>query len=185
MRVIAGSCKGRRLFRPHSNEIRPTSDKVKEYIFDFLGATVFDAVVLDLFSGTGNLAIEALSRGARCAVAVDISKIAIELIYRNLALTNLVERCRVVRQDAVRYMRKAIQQGDEFDLIFADPPYFDKSYHEIIAHLDRDRLLRNGGFFILEHSSRMAIETESKSLMLKHTRKFGDTAVTVYQKKGI
>ncbi len=184
MRVIAGSCRGRRLYRPQTNEIRPTADKVKKYIFDYIGDLVSNAVVLDLFSGTGNLAIEALSRGARFAVLVDISKTAIALIYRNLKLTNLLGRCRVVRQDSLRFLRISLQKGDEFDLIFADPPYFDQSYHEMIAWIDREKLLKNGGFFILEHSARVKIEAGPASLILKQTRQFGDTAITIYQKRG-
>ncbi|MCI0494706.1 RsmD family RNA methyltransferase, partial [candidate division KSB1 bacterium] len=81
MRVIAGSCKGRVLFSPRGNLIRPTSDRIKEFIFDYLGPKIENASVLDLFSGTGNLSIEALSRGADLAILVDKSKEAIRLIY--------------------------------------------------------------------------------------------------------
>lgn len=184
MRVIAGSYKGRRLVSPQTNDIRPTADKVKKYIFDCLGDAVSDAIVLDLFSGTGNLAIEALSRGARFATLVDISRSSIALIHRNLKLTNLLDKCRVIRQDSLRYLRISIRRGDEFDLIFADPPYSEKSYHDIITYIDRDKLLRNGGFFIFEHSARTTIEFSPTFLSLVQTRKFGDTAVSIYQKKG-
>ncbi len=106
MRVISGRYKGRVLYSPKSKLIRPTSDKIKEFIFDYIGELVRDAVILDLYSGTGNLSIEALSRGAQFAVLIDNSTEAIKLIYRNLELTNLLAQSKIVKQDALRYLKK-------------------------------------------------------------------------------
>ena len=106
MRVISGRCKGRILFSPKNKFIRPTSDRVKEVIFNFIGEAVDNSLVLDLFSGTGNLSIEALSRGAQFAVLVDNSEPAIRLIYRNLELTDLLSQCQIVKQDVSRYLKK-------------------------------------------------------------------------------
>ena len=118
MRVIAGQCKGRVLFSPKNKFIRPTPDRVKEVIFNFIGEAVDNSLVLDLFSGTGNLSIEALSRGAQSATLVDNSDQSIRLIYKNLALIELLSKCQIVKQDVLRYLKKAITQKKYFDLIF-------------------------------------------------------------------
>jgi 16S rRNA (guanine966-N2)-methyltransferase len=184
MRVISGRCKGRVLLSPNSKFIRPTSDRVKEFIFNFIGKTIENKFVLDLFSGTGNLSIEALSRGAQFAVLVDNSKQAIRLIYRNLELTNLLAQCQIVKQDVLRYLKKALEQKKYFDFIFADPPYFIGDYQNMVEYVGRDNLLQYGGFFVLEHSSRKKITTWPDSLQLETTKTFGDTAVSLYLKGG-
>jgi 16S rRNA (guanine966-N2)-methyltransferase len=184
MRVISGRRKGRVLYSPQGRFIRPTSEKIKKFIFDYVGESVQDAVILDLYSGTGNLSIEALSRGAKFAVLLDNSAKAIQLIYRNLELTNFLAQSRIVRQDALRYLKKAIQQKNQFNLIFADPPYFVNSYQNVIEYAGRDDLLQKGGFFILEHSSKDKVDASSTVLTLEKTKIFGDTAVSVFKKKG-
>jgi len=184
MRVISGRCKGRVLFSPRSGLIRPTSDKLKEFIFDNIDEKIQDAVVLDLFSGTGNLSIEALSRGARFSVLVDKSKEAIRLIYRNLELTNLLSQCQIVHKDVLRYLKAANQHINKFNFVFADPPYSVTLYQNIVENIGNSNLLEDGGFFILEHSSRQIVADYHKLLYLKTTRDFGDSAVTFYLKKG-
>ena len=183
MRVIAGQCKGRVLFSPKNKFIRPTPDRVKEVIFNFIGEAVDNSLVLDLFSGTGNLSIEALSRGAQSATLVDNSDQSIRLIYKNLALIELLSQCQIVKQDVLRYLKKAITQKKYFDLIFADPPYFNTDYQKIIEYVGSDNLLQYGGFFVLEHSSRIAISSPPTSLELQKTRVMGDTAISIYTKK--
>ena len=184
MRVISGKCKGRILYSPQDNAIRPTSDRVKKFIFDYIGNAIQDSAVLDIYSGTGNLSIEALSRGARFAVLVDNSKQAIRLIYRNLELTGLVSQCQIIRQDVIRYLKKrVVQQDSKFDFIFADPPYFE-DYLSIFEYIGSDYLLQNGGFFILEHSTRNEIEAKISSLLIEKQKLLGDTSVSIYIKKG-
>lgn len=184
MRVISGTCKGRVLYSPQTNDIRPTSDRVKQFIFDYIGDTIRDATVLDIFSGTGNLSIEALSRGARSAVLVDNSKEAIRLIYRNLELTGLISQCQIIKQDVVRFLKKrAVEQENKFNFIFADPPYFD-NYQTIFEYIGSDNFLANGGFFILEHSSRKELDINNTSLQIEKKKVLGDTTVLFYRKKG-
>lgn len=185
MRVISGKCKGRVLYSPKNKLIRPTSDKIKEFIFDYVGGeAIQDAVVLDLYSGTGNLSIEALSRGAQFAVLVDNSTDAIRLIYRNLELTKLLSQSQIVKKDALRYLKKAINQKNRYNLIFADPPYFINDYQNIIEYIGSDDLLQKGGFFILEHSSQKKFDAQPLLLQFKTTKVFGDTAISFYKKEG-
>jgi 16S rRNA (guanine966-N2)-methyltransferase len=172
------------LCRPKSRLIRPTSNRIKEFIFDNIGVTIQGSIVLDLYSGTGNLSIEALSRGAQLTVMVDNSTEAIRLIYRNLELTNFLSQSKIVKQDVFRYLKKVIQQKNSFNLIFADPPYSNNDYQKLIGYIGSNNLLKKGGFFILEHSSRNKLDVQSSVLCLKTTKVFGDTAITFYKKEG-
>lgn len=185
MRVISGKCKGRVLYSPQSESIRPTSNKIKEFIFNFIGNAIYNAVVLDLFSGTGNLSVEALSRGAKKSVLVDNSKEAILLIYRNLELTNFLPQCKIVQQDVFRYLKVAVKKKYYFNFIFADPPYSIIDYYLLIKYVGDGNLLKDGGFFILEHSSRAKLDESFSSMTRENTKIFGDTGITFYSNKGI
>jgi 16S rRNA (guanine966-N2)-methyltransferase len=121
VRVISGSAKGRRLRTTRAPEMRPTTDMVRQAIFDILGARVRDAIVLDLFSGAGSLGIEALSRGARAATFVDIDREACAIIDENLTSTRLREHATIRRADAARFLSG--RPRIPFDLVFLDPPY--------------------------------------------------------------
>jgi 16S rRNA (guanine(966)-N(2))-methyltransferase RsmD len=184
MRVIAGSCKGRVLFSPRGKLIRPTSDRIKEFIFDYLGPKIENASILDLFSGTGNLSIEALSRGADLAILVDKSKEAIRLIYRNLELTKLLSQCQVIHQDVFRFLKIAATNNSRFDCIFADPPYSANIYSDLIDAIGKGDYLKDEGLFILECDSRRFIEYQDASLLLVTKKIFGDSAIFVFKKEG-
>lgn len=184
MRVIAGSCKGRVLFSPRGNLIRPTSDRIKEFIFDYLGQEIEKASVLDLFSGTGNLSIEALSRGAELSLLVDKSKEAIRLIYRNLELTKLLPQCQVIHQDVFRFLKIAATNNSRFDCIFADPPYSANIYSDLIDAIGKGDYLKDEGLFILECDSRRFIESRDAALLLVTKKVFGDSAIFVFKKEG-
>lgn len=120
MRVIAGTARGRRLVAPKGRQVRPTSDRVREALFASLGERVVSAVVLDLFAGSGALAIEALSRGAARAVLVERDPKAAAVIAENLDRTGFAGRARLVRADAARFCRAS---GEAFDLVLVDAPY--------------------------------------------------------------
>ena len=121
MRVVAGELRGRKLVAPPDDATRPTADRVREALFSILGDAVVDAAVLDLYAGSGALAIEALSRGAAGAELVDSSRAAIQAIERNLAELGLEAVVR--RRDALAQLADAAAAGRTYDLVFADPPY--------------------------------------------------------------
>lgn len=183
MRVIAGQCKGRVLFSPKNNLIRPTSDRVKEYLFDRIGDRIEQLLVLDLFAGTGNLSIEALSRGAKSVTLVDKSNDALRLIYQNLELTNYLLRCQVVHSDVLRFLNFAAKTNRKFGLIFADPPYSDSVYQTVMQKIDSINILEKGGLFIFEHDSKVNAELGLKTLEVESRKKLGDTAITFYFKR--
>ena len=172
MRVTGGELKGQRLDSPprRSANVRPTSDRVREAVFSILG-DVSGAVVLDLFSGTGALGIEALSRGAARATLVDTHT---TLPRRNVQRLGLEGRCEVVRADALRFLRRA---GGGFDLVFCDPPY--KLADRLEADLDPliPRRLADGGRVIVESAARRPLEL---SLPVLVDRRYGDILVRVY-----
>lgn len=149
MRVISGSAKGRRLRAGRSREMRPTTDRVRQVIFDVLGDRVEGARVLDLFAGSGALAIEALSRGAREAVLVEMDREACSVILQNLEATRLRGQAQIRRADAVRWLaRKA---HEPFDLAFLDPPY-DRGLPFVARVLGRLAAgwIRSGGTVVVE-----------------------------------
>lgn len=170
MRVVAGELGGRRLQAPKSADVRPTADRVREALFAILG-DVRGARVLDLYCGTGALAIEAISRGAEHAVLVDTRPAAAR---RNVAALELFDRCEVVRADALLYLAGA---GERFELIFCDPPY------RLAARLgpELERLipprLSPGGRVIVESDARHPLEL---GLPLQAERRYGDTLVRVH-----
>jgi 16S rRNA (guanine966-N2)-methyltransferase len=173
VRVVAGELKGRRLASPprRSADVRPTADRVRESLFAILGE-IEGASVLDLFCGTGALAIEAVSRGASRAVLVDKQT---SLAKRNVGLVGLADRCHVVRSDVPRYLRRA---ADRFDLVFCDPPYrlADRLEGEIDSLVPGR--LAEGGRLITESSTRRPLEL---GLPLVTERRFGDTLIRIHR----
>ena len=172
MRIVAGDLKGHRLVSPgRSAAVRPTADRVREALFSILG-DVHDATVLDLFCGTGALAIEALSRGARHATLVDTRT---SLARRNAGRLGVLDRCEIVRGDAVRYLRRARSRAD---LIFCDPPY--RLADRLEAELDSliPARLAEGGRLITESATRRPL---ALALPLVAERRYGDTTIRIHR----
>jgi 16S rRNA (guanine966-N2)-methyltransferase len=172
VRVVAGELKGRRLASPpRKADVRPTSDRVREALFSILGDRVEGAEVLDLFAGTGALAIEALSRGASRATLVDDNT---SLAQRNVDALELAERCHLVRSDVLRFLER--KQG-RFGLIFCDPPY--RLADRLQAPLDKlvPERLAEGGVIVVETASRSPLRL---SLPLEVERRYGDTIIGIY-----
>ncbi len=179
MRVIAGSARGTRLASTRARWLRPTSDRARQALFDWLGARVEGARVLDLFCGTGALGIEALSRGAREAVFVDVREAAFKLVRENLRRAHLEDRAQLVRAD-VRGALGRLAGLDGFDLVFADPPYAD-------ARLVKDlltsawKVLTPGGLLVLERSVRAELpEVNANDLALDAEKRVGETVFSIF-----
>jgi 16S rRNA (guanine966-N2)-methyltransferase len=181
MRVIAGEMKGRQLLAPRGWKVRPTSDRVREAIFSALGEAVAGARVLDLYCGTGALAIEALSRGAAGAVLVDRDT---RPALGNVESLGLAGRAELVRSDVGRWL--AATAGDEaagrFDLVFVDAPYrlADRVGQELDTQLPR--LLEEGGRAVIESGARGPLRIES--LQRLRQRRYGATDVSFYGHRG-
>lgn len=150
MRVIGGSARGRRLATVPGRGTRPTSDRVRESLFDILGARPVDADVLDLFAGTGALGIEALSRGARRAVLVESARRAAEVARRNLEACGFQDRAELLVQRDRHALPFLARRGNRFDLVFLDPPYARGLSGRALEALGRLRLVAPGGLVVLE-----------------------------------
>lgn len=181
MRIITGSAKGLQLKAPRGLNTRPTADKVKGSIFNILGTLVVDAIVLDLFAGTGNLGLEALSRGADTAIFVDNTSTSI--IKENATHTKLIDRCEIYRADVVRSLEKLILQGQRFDLIFCDPPYNQGYVGQVLSRIDGSNILKDGGVVILEHSRHELIDGHWKNISVIRSERYGETMVSFLSKK--
>jgi 16S rRNA (guanine(966)-N(2))-methyltransferase RsmD len=180
MRVIAGELKGRRLVAPRGWQVRPTSDRAREAIFSALGE-VEGRRVLDLYCGTGALAIEALSRGAACAVLVDRDT---RPALGNVKRFGLGERAELIRADAPRWLAARAEEPEppRFDLVFVDAPYrlADRVGQQLNAHLPR--LLAAGGRVIVESAARRPLRLESLELLRR--RRYGAADVAFYGEPG-
>jgi 16S rRNA (guanine(966)-N(2))-methyltransferase RsmD len=151
MRIIAGAHRGRTLKTPTWEGLRPTSDRLRETLFNILGSRVSGARVLDAYAGTGAVALEALSRGAASAVCLEQDRRAQALIADNRARLGSDAQCMILRVDARRALQAPIA-GGPFDIVFLDPPYDDESLDELVALAVAQRA--PGGIVVLEHASR-------------------------------
>ena len=176
MRIIAGEHKGRTLKRPKWAGIRPTSDKLRETLFNILQMRVQGARILDAFSGTGAIALEALSRGAVSATCLDNDRRAAGLIAENAALCGEANRCAIIRDVASRALKHPLP-GGPFDLVVLDPPYDYANPEEAVRDAAGQRA--PGGLVVLEHASRVA-PPHPDGLTLTRTVKSGDSALTFY-----
>jgi 16S rRNA (guanine(966)-N(2))-methyltransferase RsmD len=177
MRVIAGELKGQRLVAPRGWKVRPTSDRVREAVFSILGDRVEGARVVDLYCGTGALAIEALSRGAASAVLVDRDT---RPALGNVQRLGLGERAELVRADAGRWLEQvsASSAAGKFDLVFVDAPYrlADRVAQDLNTHLLQ--LLAEGGRAVVESAARRPLQLDSMEPLRQ--RRYGAADVTVY-----
>lgn len=146
MRVISGTARGRKLREPVGQAIRPTTDMVKESLFNIIQFDIEGRRVLDLFAGTGQLGIEALSRGASSAVFVDESNEAVGLVRNNVKHMGFEDRATIIKGDAVAFLRNS----ERFDLVFLDPPYDSGLVEKTLGHLIEFDILKDNGIIICE-----------------------------------
>ncbi len=180
MRVISGKIKGRRVKAPKSHFVRPTADRVKEALFNILPHDLSGFKVLDLFAGTGNLSIEALSRGAKESLLVDVSRQSGRTIRDNLTALGLSAVSRVWIAPVFRSLRLLGQKGESFDVIFLDPPYEKGWVEETIEIIADKGLLRPGGVLVAEHSAREKVDQIYGSLVLRDQRRYGTTLLSFF-----
>jgi len=181
MRVITGTARGRRLGELKGQETRPTTGKVKEGVFSALQFDIEGRRVLDLFAGTGQMGIEALSRGAKSCVFVDRRRDACQLVGDNLAVCGFTAQGQVVCADAMGYLNALRTQ---FDLIFLDPPYADDTLERAIAHIARFDILAPYGIIVAECPADKALPSLSAPYRVHREYRYGKIKVTVYRRDG-
>jgi len=184
MRVIAGIRKGKKLIGPKDLKFRPTTGSTKKFIFDYLGESIVNERILDLFSGTGNLGIEALSRGADSVTFVEKSKLIFQILHRNIKLTQFEHQSQIIITDVFRYIKYLSKKKEKFGFIFADPPYRNGVYPFLIKEIDQNKLLQVDGVFVLEHQSDKLGDLNLSALELLKTKIAGNTSVSFFINKG-
>ena len=182
MRIITGSARGAKLKAPKGQGTRPTADRVKESLFNILGNKVIGRRVLDVFAGTGNLGLEALSRGAASAVFVD--RATGKLLRENAAHTRLQQKVEILPGDVFRELSHLEEQGRNFDLIFCDPPYHLGLWQQALLALDASQVLAHEGILVVEHGADENELPELAHLVCVLNKKYGHTTqLSFFQQK--
>ena len=179
MRVITGKARGVQLKTPNGMETRPTIDRVKEALFSIINFDIPGARVLDLFGGTGQLGIEALSRGAASAVFVDAREEACKLIRENLKRTRLEQDAKVIRSDYLDYLSRCREQ---YNIIFLDPPYAEVFLENAIKRITEIDILQSDGIIVAERPLGKELPWEFEGYTRSKDYKYGKVLLTIYRK---
>ena len=183
MRIVAGQFKGRKLHTPRGSQTRPTSDRVKEALFNILGPPACDTLVLDLFAGSGNLGLEALSRGARHAVFVDNHRAARAATARNIGDLGLEDRCQLWLGDVLKLVPKLDAKPEPgFGWIFLDPPYATDLAEQTLALLAKGVRVTERTCIAVEHDRRLTLPLDLTNLTRTDQRSWGDTSISMYRR---
>ncbi|MBU1207181.1 MAG: 16S rRNA (guanine(966)-N(2))-methyltransferase RsmD [Proteobacteria bacterium] len=180
MRIISGQWKGKRLFSVKGLNLRPTSDRVKEAIFDILQDHIAGQQVLDLFAGTGALGIEALSRGAKRAVFVEESAHSLTALRKNIEECKIKDQAQVLAREVMAGIKILEAKGESFQLIFLDPPYGKGLAHKTLKILAKSSIVSSDTLIIAEHAPTNDIFS-IPHLQRVDTRKYGGTLVSFFQ----
>lgn len=176
LRVIAGKYGGRKLEQPVLSITRPTTDRLKEAFFSMVQFKIEKTIFLDLFSGSGSIAIEAVSRGAMKAIAVDTNQRAVNVIKDNLE-TLKINNIDAVRSEAVEYVKRA--KGMKFDFIYMDPPFKETQlFNDTIAEIQKSNLLKDTGLLVVETSEPRALEIP-EGFVIQRTKKYGKSSIVL------
>ena len=181
MKVISGTLKGRNIIGYNIDGTRPTMDRVKESLFATIQDYIKDSITLDLFAGSGNLGIEAISNGSKQCYFIDNSKEAINTIKKNIEVLNIKSKSTIILSDWKKALNDFSNQGIKFDLIFVDPPYDYNVYEKILDKVSTLNLLNNQGLIILEHSN-LKLKDQYNNLILYKEKKYGNKSVNIYKK---
>ncbi len=184
MRVIAGKHKGRHLTAHKGTEVRPTSDRVKESVFSIIQDRVVEAKFLDLCAGTGNIGIEALSRGAKQVAFLDKNLKCIRLIEQNLNVIGLdinQPEVQLIREDAIQGINLFHQQSKSFELIYLDPPYDSDLYNQCLSYISDTSVLETTGILLVEHRKHRELPSVYNGLRCYRIKQYGDTCLSFYR----
>lgn len=180
MRIITGDFKGRRLEMPDNYNIRPTTEKVKEALFSMISGNLYDAVCVDLFCGTGNLGLEALSRGAEKCYFCDNSRSSIELTKRNIEMCKAEQWSQIIAGDFEKALDTISSSGKKVDIFFLDPPYKKGLYDRCLELIREKKLLSDEGIIVCEHDIKDDFADEKEGYIKIKEKKYGSIGITIY-----
>lgn len=182
MRVIAGISKGYKLKVRGKQKVRPTLARVKKSIFDTIGEKIIGARVLDLFSGTGNLAIESVARGANYALSVEKELVQFKTILENVQGIGFNDKIKVVKQDAFFAIKYLYLKQEKFDIIIFAPPFLKNLVSPTLLALSENDILKDNGLIIVEHHKKEMPDERYNNLFLFRQKKYGATYVSFFKK---
>ncbi|RQD69534.1 MAG: 16S rRNA (guanine(966)-N(2))-methyltransferase RsmD, partial [Tindallia sp. MSAO_Bac2] len=180
MRVITGKARGRKLKMCFDKEVRPTSQRAKEGIFNKIGPYLEGEVFLDLFAGSGSMGIEAISRGAELCIFIEKNSECVKIIYENLKITGLCDFARIYKMDVRKGLKKILKEKISLDYIFMDPPYFKDYYIPVIEEIERLSILKETGILIVEHYKGIVLPERINRLEKGEVKKYGDSWITYF-----
>lgn len=181
MRVISGKARGLKLNTPKNNDVRPTTDRVKESLFNMINPYIMESDILDLFAGTGSLGIECLSRGANKCVFVDNSKESISIIKSNIKKARVENESIVINSDFKSVIHSLSLKNERFDVIFMDPPYYKDMFNDALRGIDENNLLKEDGIIVVEHDTKDKFPDNILRLYKSREKKYGNTTLTFYK----
>ncbi len=188
MRISAGTARGRKigykksfLRKEEEDELRPTSSKVREALFDIIRSRLPGAVFLDLYAGTGGVGIEALSRGASKAVFVESGRLRVSVINDLLQKFNFSNQSVTVNMNAYDFVKREAAAGTRYDIVFLDPPYHSEELMKVLPVIGEGDILEGDGMVIAEHFFKMRLPDAVNRLRVAKSYKYGDTVLTVYR----
>lgn len=190
VRISSGRLKGRKVATSRKiftssggDDLRPTSAKVREAIFDILRAETDHAFFLDLYAGTGAVGLEALSRGAEKVFFIEDNPVRARALVDYIRKVNLGDRAVVYQEKAETFLQRALKAGIEFDIIFADPPYASDEIDRVLPSIGQFNILKAEGCMLIEHSSKKNLPVCLQNIKLIKNYKYGDTMITLYRKE--
>jgi 16S rRNA (guanine(966)-N(2))-methyltransferase RsmD len=180
VRVIGGKYRGRRLRAPHGREVRPTSDRLRETLFNIIAPHIEGSRFLDICAGSGAVGIEALSRGAASATFIDSSRHACVVIESNLASLGIISNATIINRDAAAALKRLSADAPKFDVIFFDPPYASDIYSQVMSGIVAGHLLAPEALVITEHRAKAPPAAEYGELKIYREVKQGESALAFY-----
>lgn len=181
MRIISGIAKGRKLISPEGMGTRPTLDRIKQSIFNIIQGRIEDSIVIDVFSGTGSLGLEAASRGAKECYLIDKGETTFAYLKKNVENLKFEDFCKCINKDSYEALRDLGKKGIVFDLIFIDPPYLKDMIPPAVDIITEYDMLREDGLIVSKIDSSEVIYEGNGSIELIDHRKYGNTTVCFYK----
>ena len=180
MKVISGTLKGRNIEGYNIDGTRPTMDRVKESLFGMIQDYIKDSIVLDLFAGSGQLGIEAISNGSKLCYFIDNNNEVIKILNKNITNLKIKDNSKIILSDWKKFLNSSSEKNIKFDLIFVDPPYDYNVYEKILDKVSSLNLLNNNGLIILEHHN-LSFKDNYNNLTLYKQKKYGNKSVNIYK----
>lgn len=180
MRIIAGDAKNKKIISRKGTDTRPTLGSMKESLFSIISPYVENSIFLDLFSGSGSISLEALSRGAKRAIMIEKDSTALRCIIENIENLGYSDRCRAYKNDVVRAIEILARKNEKFDIIFMDPPYKEELCTKVLKAIEKNNILAEDGLIICEHHIFENLDDEIAGFKKADERKYGKKCITFY-----